>query len=215
MSQPTDRSFAPLTDEHPARLSALAAQDREQFYASSPRYRGRHLATVLAQGAAQHFIDGMTGVKDLDVWSFFALPAGEDKFPADIRHRHVDFGPSTLGRQLYDLSRARSKVERARWVKWARFEGRRVDLFLRGQRCGIDTDPVDAITEWLRAGRSKKNSSPWWLSQKAVVLLDPWPKEIVWPPDRAGGQRVATSPMISASSLGRDHIGQWLVGRST
>ena len=93
MSQPTDRSFAPLTDEHLARLSALAAQDREQFYASKPRDRGRHLATVLAQGAAQHFIDGMTGVKDLDVWSFFALPAGEDKFPADIRHRHVDFGP--------------------------------------------------------------------------------------------------------------------------
>src|SRR3954469_25115729 len=25
---------------------------------------------------------------------------------------------------------------------------------------------------------------------------------------------LATSPMIAASSLGRDHIGQWLVGRS-
>ena len=26
---------------------------------------------------------------------------------------------------------------------------------------------------------------------------------------------LATSPMICASSVGRDHIGQWLVGRST
>ena len=32
---------------------------------------------------------------------------------------------------------------------------------------------------------------------------------------RASPARVATSPMIRAMSAGFDHIGQWLVGRST
>lgn len=50
MPQPTERSFAPITDEHLARLSVLALEDREQFYESQPRYRGRHIATALAQG---------------------------------------------------------------------------------------------------------------------------------------------------------------------
>jgi hypothetical protein len=34
-------------------------------------------------------------------------------------------------------------------------------------------------------------------------------------PRQAPGAPFATSPMIAASSCGRDHIGQWLVGRST
>src|SRR5438477_781370 len=37
-------------------------------------------------------------------------------------------------------------------------------------------------------------------------------REVTSPPSDA---RSATSPMITASSVGRDHIGQWLVGRST
>ena len=37
-------------------------------------------------------------------------------------------------------------------------------------------------------------------------------REVTSPPSDA---RSATSPMITASSFGRDHIGQWLVGRST
>ena len=46
------------------------------------------------------------GVKDLDVWSFFALPDGETRFPEDKRSLHVDFGACDLGRQRYDFSKS-------------------------------------------------------------------------------------------------------------
>ena len=37
-----------------------------------PEYESRRLAAALAQGAALHFLDGRTSVKDLDVWTFYA-----------------------------------------------------------------------------------------------------------------------------------------------
>jgi hypothetical protein len=36
-----------------------------------------------------------------------------------------------------------------------------------------------------------------------------------WPARQARDAPRAMSPMMAASSCGRDHIGQWLVGRST
>jgi hypothetical protein len=75
-------------------LSDLAAADRERFYPTQPLYRGRSIATVLAQGAALHWLDGTNGVKDLDVWSSFALPPEHGRFVAGRRETQADFGPS-------------------------------------------------------------------------------------------------------------------------
>ena len=63
------RSSAPLTVEHLARVSELAQVDHEHFTRDEghPEYRDRRLTVVLAQGAAEHFVDGRHGVKDLDV----------------------------------------------------------------------------------------------------------------------------------------------------
>ncbi len=177
----SERSFTPLTSEHLARLSDLAAADRERFYAKQPDFRGWHIATVLAQGAALHWINCTNGVKDFDVWSFFALPPGFQRFPADIRTSRADFGPSVLGRQKYDAGRARCDGQRRLYEKWSAYRGRRVDLFLRALTVPRDADPVLAIRAWLRNG--SKRSSPWWLSQKAVVLIDPAQQrgDQVWP----------------------------------
>jgi hypothetical protein len=179
------RSTARLTVHHLGRLSALAAADRELFYAAQPYYRDRHVATVLAQGAALHFLDGSSGVKDLDVWSFFAIPTRHARFPADVRQRHVDFGPSDLGRQLYTPDLAESESARRRWQCYAdTFSGRRVDLMMRGLRCRVDDDPGDAIRRWLGLGRRPTDGSPWYLAQKGVILIDPAERrgEIVWDP---------------------------------
>src|SRR6266568_7099262 len=91
--RPTRRSFALLTDDHLVRLATLAAADHLAFTRSEgrPEYRRRRLAAVLAQGAARHYIDGRTGVKDLDVWTFYAAVPGA-RFPADRRETHADFG---------------------------------------------------------------------------------------------------------------------------
>ena len=103
-SGPTlERSFEPLTDGHLSRLAEIARADQEDRYARRPRwsvYRDRVLLVALCQGAALHYLDGRNGVKDLDVWTFYARH-GEGEFPARWRVM-ADFGPSTLGRHPDD-----------------------------------------------------------------------------------------------------------------
>lgn len=172
---PTPRSNAPLTLDHLVRLAKLARDDRERFLRSQPDFRGFHTATVLAQGGGLHWISGITGVKDLDVWSFFALPPGYTRFPADVRHRHVDFGASALGRQRYDLASARSPAERRSFETWSRFEGRRVDVMMRGLPVDVEDDPAASIRTWLRHG--KRSSSP----------LVPGPRKVLCSSIRSSG----------------------------
>lgn len=183
------RSRVPLTKRHLARLSKIAAADHEDLYMRRPAYRGRLIAVVLTQGGGQHYLDRRNGVKDLDVWSFFALPPDEARFPEDRRKRHVDFGPSDLGRQRYVMAKARSPRELALWTKWHReHQGRRVDLMMCGLRCGPDVDPAVAIRGWLDRGIRKPNGSPGFLRRKGVILIDPPDRrgEVVWNPASNG-----------------------------
>ena len=55
-----------------------------------------------------------------------------------------------------------------------------------------------------QASMRRSVAQTWWASasSSSVAVIRPLPA------------RVATSPMIRAVSAGRDHIGQWLVGRS-
>ncbi|NYD40036.1 hypothetical protein [Nocardioides panaciterrulae] len=181
----TTRSKVALTKRHLTRLSKIAAADHEDLYARRPDYRGQLIAVVLAQGGGQHYLDRRNGVKDLDVWSFFALPPSESRFPEDRRKRHVDFGPSDLGRQRYVMAKARSPRELALWTKWHReHQGRRVDLMMRGLPCAPDDDPAAAIRDWLDRGIRKPNSSPGYLRRKGVILIDPPDRrgEVIWEP---------------------------------
>jgi len=179
------RSKEPITDEHLRRLAAVAAADREQFLRGSPEYRDRVIAVVLAQGAAQHYVDGITGVKDLDVYTFCATIPGH-RFPADRRLTRHDFGPSSLGRQLYDLDEASDETQRRQWQSWAAFEGRRVDSMMRGLRHPVDAEPAEAIRDWLRTGLTmggrQRPGTAWHVAKKAVVLLVPAARagEVIW-----------------------------------
>src|SRR5262252_7496166 len=114
------RSRARLTDEHLDRLVALAEEDHSFFTrpGGRPEYQSRRLAVALAQGPPRHYLDGRTGVKDLDVWTFYVAIPGE-RFPGDKRVRRADFGPSSLGRQTYDLHAARDARQRALWQRWS------------------------------------------------------------------------------------------------
>ena len=90
---------------------------------------------ALCQGAAQHYVDGVSGVKDLDVWAFFR--GGICKpFPWRARWR-ADFGSSRFGRHPDDKG----------------YLGRRVDVMGRSVPI-IDSNGDDAVLAWLR-GRSK------------------------------------------------------------
>ena len=138
------------------RLFEIAAEDMEDRFARLPRwapYRDRVLCVALCQGGAQHYVDGENGVKDLDVWTFFA-EGGAGQFPPRWRLERVfDRKP---------------------------FEGHFVDLIGRSLPEKPGADPRAVIERYLCGGRTASARA---LARKAVVLLDPGPLrgEVVWP----------------------------------
>lgn len=195
------RSFAPITVDHLTRLSELAAADHVRFtrVGGRPEYRDRRLAVALAQGAACHYVDGTTGVKDLDVWTFYSALPGQ-RFPAVRRETHADFGASEFGRQLQPSGQARSQREASQRAVWQKYTGRRVDFLMRALpvRPSASLDEVTAgLQRWLEDGSrsaARHKPSPWHLARKAVVLIDPASDRglLVWPPFRP--QAPATKP---------------------
>lgn len=162
-----ERSFERIEDADLERLAFLAKKDHEDFFARHPRWRdlyaGRIVCVALCQGAALHFVDGRNGVKDFDVWTFFAEhPAG--RLRADRRVASVDFGPSKFGHHPGE----------------AGYIGRRIDFLMRSLRCQPDADPAKAIREYLSSGTTGSARA---LARKAVVLIEPnrLRGRVVWP----------------------------------
>jgi hypothetical protein len=160
------RSFERLDLEDLARLSALAAADRADRFRRVRRWRvyaDRVIAVALCQGAALHHLDGSTGIKDLDVWTFYAEHA-DGPFPARWRTT-ADFGPSHLGRWSGDPES---------------FIGRRVDLIGRSLSEPVGADPIEALQAYLRTGETASARA---LAAKAVLLLDPMSLRgvVAWP----------------------------------
>lgn len=193
-SRRSPRSYARLTDEHLCRLAAKAEEDHAFFTRPDgrPEYKSRRLVAVLAQGAALHYLDGRTGVKDLDVWTFYAAIPGS-RFPGDKRVRRDDFGPSSLGRQSYDMHAVRGERQRASWQRWSEYTGRRIDFCIRALPIQADA-PINSLIgvlqEWLERGAQSTadpKSSNWHLARKAVVLLypDSYRGCVVWAPGSA------------------------------
>jgi hypothetical protein len=125
-----ERSFERLRREDLARLRDVAQEALAERISSTPvggLYADRLLLLALCQGAAQHYLDGAHGVKDLDVWAFFR--SGPEKpFPWRARWT-ADFGPSHLGRSPAD----------------AGFAGRRVDILGRSIALRPGESPQDAV----------------------------------------------------------------------
>src|SRR5665809_16778 len=109
------------------RLSEIARSDRDSFFKRYPRYapyRSRVACVALCQGAALHYIDGRTGVKDFDVWTFYYTLASP-RFPYR-RHARKDFGSS-------------------RFTDWSG----RVDLMARALPANPGADPAKMLRDYL------------------------------------------------------------------
>lgn len=143
----SERSYAPLTDAHLARLSEIAAADHKLFCRKHPEYSDRRVAVTLAQGAALHYLYGEKSVKDLDAYTFYARLQGTHPGVFGSRiNVHRDFGPSEHRCQLYDLSAAKDEHQRRRWAKWsAEHQGRRVDLYIRPLDVVPDADTATVV----------------------------------------------------------------------
>ncbi len=169
MLKDVDRSFARIDAADLLRLAALAAEAEAELFERHPggsgRYVGRLLGRALCQGAALHYVNGKNGVKDFDVWSFYAQ---HDDWPFPARWRGTrDFGPSKFGRYPADPPQ---------------YTGRRVDLLGRSLPAAPGADPAHAIRAYLAAGRTTSARA---LAAKAAVLIVPVDRvgEIVWPTD--------------------------------
>jgi hypothetical protein len=168
------RSLAKIEQSDLLRLAELAADAEADLFGRNPRgsgrYAGRLLGRALCQGGALHFVDEQNGVKDFDVWSFYAQL---DDWPFPPRWRGTrDFGSSKFGRYPGDPHR---------------YVGRRVDLLGRSLPETLGADPAEAIRRYL-AGRRTESARQ--LAAKPVILTDPrdrageivWINGISWPP---------------------------------
>ncbi|HZF57984.1 MAG TPA: hypothetical protein VEZ19_05865, partial [Rubrobacter sp.] len=78
------RSYERISLEDLRRLAGIARLDREDLFARRPRYGVLEdclVCVALCQGAALHFVDGENGVKDFDVWTFYAARPDHPVFP--------------------------------------------------------------------------------------------------------------------------------------
>lgn len=155
MGRARDRSQQPITKADLRRLSRIAAADRDDLFTRKPHlraYKNRIICVALCQRAALHYVDRRNGVKDFDVWTFYA--ATTTAFPSR-RGVARDFGESKFGRRPRDHES---------------FKGRRVDLFGRSLPVRPSADPLEVIDAYLSRPRTKSAKR---LAEKAVVIIDP------------------------------------------
>jgi hypothetical protein len=164
----SERSLAKIEVGDLERLAFLCREDREAFFSRHPGwqrlYTDRILCVALCQGAALHYVNGRSGVKDFDVWTFYA------------EHPDAAFPWRRMGRKDYGVSKFGKNPDDAGYI------GRRVDLLARSLRFALGTDPVQCIQTYLSGMHTKTACE---LSQKAVVLVEPkglmgtvvWPRE--------------------------------------
>jgi len=165
VSEQNDRSYEPITTPDLRGLTEIARADREDFFARKPRYAAlsnRMLCVTLCQGAALHCVDGCNGVKDFDVWTFYAAHSSAT-FPWRRRIAR-DFGYPKFGQS----------------ADYPHCTGRHVDLLGRSVHVLPETDPVSFLRWYLS---KPKTQSARQLAQKAVVLLEPLDRIgfVVWP----------------------------------
>jgi hypothetical protein len=169
------RSHACIGRSDLLRLAVLAAEAEAGLFARHPhgagRYTGRLLCRALCQGAALHYLDGRNGVKDFDVWSFYAA-RGDGPFPYRWRGT-ADFGPSRFGRHPADPPS---------------YAGRRVDLLGRSLPAPPGANPAVVLRDYLSAARTTSAKA---LAAKAVILITPEHDagEVIWHP----GRHIATT----------------------
>jgi hypothetical protein len=87
------RSLEPITIDDLGNLRKLALAEHANFFERNPHlkvYRDSLIGIFLCQGAACHYLDLKTGVKDWDIWHFY-VETGETFFPYR-GHRRLENG---------------------------------------------------------------------------------------------------------------------------
>jgi hypothetical protein len=168
-------SYTRITKADLRRLAGVAREDREDFFERHPEwailYRRRLLGAAMCGSAALHYLNGITGVGEFEVVSFYTEHA-DAPFPHQ-KVSHADFGSPKFGRGA-DTPDS--------------YQGLRVTLEGRSIPGGPGDDALETIQRYLKAGATPTARE---LARKAVVMLEPeellgmeaWPS-LVLPPRR-------------------------------
>jgi hypothetical protein len=165
--EPDSKSFVAIGRGDLRRLAAIAAEHRADFFRRHPEfgilYRDRVLCVALAEDAARHYTNGMSGFEAFSVWTFYAEHP-EAPFPYQRTERE-DFGRPKFGR----LPEGPDS-----------FRGRPVALHGRSLIASPIDDPVETLQDYLRKGETP---TPRGLARGAVVLIAPERLlgYVVWP----------------------------------
>jgi len=172
---PGARSHVRITKPDLRRLAHIAHEEREDFFGRHPEwailYRKRLLGSALCGDGALHYLNGITGVDQFEVVSFYAEHT-DAAFPYQ-RVSQADFGKPKFGRGAEPAET---------------YTGLRINLQGRSIEGGPGDDPLETIQRYLRAGATPTARD---LARRAVVLLEPeellgieaWPS-LVLPPRR-------------------------------
>lgn len=172
-----ERSYKKLTLDDLRRLQRTARREFAAFFERNAHlrapYESRLLAIALCQGAAKHYLDGVNGVKDIDIWFFFRESPGM-RFPS----RWLKVGDEAFngfGVHPDDVAKG--------------WQGRQIHVLGRAIESDA-TDPCVCISSYLS---KSKTTTACMLAEKAVIGL--WPEElfgkVIWPRGarRAPGER--------------------------
>jgi hypothetical protein len=192
----SDRSFAGIGTADLQRLTELAADADAELVARNPvgsgRYAGRLLARALCQGAALDYVDKHNGVKDFDVWSFYAqhddLP-----FPCGGAGRGTSLRQSSAGVPAIRLA---NRVDAPNGPCPRRSRPRSV------ARCGTEAFVAAASRDIGHIGSAHDEAWLEVLKSQRVGALRPGRASLIWAlirlrPDRpcplGGPQRITAS----------------------
>ncbi|MFI5013210.1 MAG: hypothetical protein ACHQAY_12775 [Hyphomicrobiales bacterium] len=165
MSDSPNRSYEKIMRADLKRLQRLALGYFNDLFDRKPEGTGRlrnHLAMLcLVQGAAEHYVRGLRGVRDFDILAIFR-EVPDLAYPARLL-LSVDYGPSKFGSDPDEP-----------WLT-----GRKVDLVGRSIEIRLSETPVESVQRYLAAGRTE--SSRLWAQRPLVAL---WPTtlfpKVVW-----------------------------------
>jgi hypothetical protein len=163
------RSYEKIDKSDLEILLSLAMTDLDCFVKKNPKYKplkSQIISICLCQGAALHYKDGKTGIRDFDVYIFFS-DSSSIRYP--VRRRTVmDFGTPKFGKTYPSPKERNNKPH---------FIGRNCDIM--GRQIPMKKDYTESIQSYLT---EQKSPTAYHLAQKAVVVL--WPRadmgKIVW-----------------------------------
>lgn len=152
-----DRCFESIGRRDLKRLATIVRRSREDLLrlqaAWGVLYGRRFLCSVLAGPAADHVLNGVSGFRVFDVWTFFAAHP-DAPFPAHRRFRE-DYGTSRFGRDP-----ALPETFAGRAIDWC---GRSIDA-------AAGEDPLAALGRYLRARPTPTSRQ---LAAQTLLVIEP------------------------------------------